>query len=247
MLVFENVKGFPVTTKLGEYLRVKLNGSDLALAGAADAATTVGTINQAYEVTGLGATLVAPILLAGIGGVRRMIANSSFAAGVTVYTAAGGMIDDAVGGGSRFGIAITASSAQGDMVEVLELPAMQGGGNTTFTETYTFAAANVANVIFAAPAACSVVSATLTYGTAAGQAGALNIEKCNAGEGATAGDVILATNFDLYATTNTAQTILALATGVQNLVAGDQIRLKLISGAATTLAGATITLVLAWS
>lgn len=51
------------------------------------------------------------------GGVHKLTAGAAVAAGATVGTLAGGKVDDA--GTNRFGIALTAASADGDVVEVI--------------------------------------------------------------------------------------------------------------------------------
>lgn len=117
-----------------------------------------------------------------------------------------------------------------------------------FTVTMqSFAAADVAKGIWIAPAGCSVIEALEAHGTVAGQAGVLNVEKCTTGEAAAAGDVVLATGWDLTAVINTPVTLAALATGVEDLIDGDELRLKLTSGAATSLVDAVVTVVLEWT
>jgi len=107
-------------------------------------------------------------------------------------------------------------------------------------------AADVAKVMFTAPASCKLVSAIETHGTVAGQAGTLTLEKCNSGEAAAAGDVMLAAAWDLTSTINTPVSKAAVADGKETLIAGDMVRLKVASGAATSLAGMSITLLLQW-
>lgn len=111
----------------------------------------------------------------------------------------------------------------------------------------SFGAADVAKGIWIAPAGCKVIEALEAHGTIAGQAGALNIEKCNTGEAAGGGNNILASDFDLESTINTPVTIAAVATGEEDLVDGDELRLVLASGAATSLADAVVTIVLEWT
>jgi hypothetical protein len=108
------------------------------------------------------------------------------------------------------------------------------------------AAADVAKTFFIAPAACKVVSAYERHVTVAGQAGTLQIEKLNTGEAPGAGDVVLAAAFDLTSTANTPVKKDALATAAASLVAGDALCLKVASGAATSYALGTITVVMEW-
>lgn len=125
-----------------------------------------------------------------------------------------------------------------------------GGSSLTghqFTVDFpTLAAADVAKSFFVAPAACKIISAYETHVTVAGQASLLNVEKCNTGEAPGAGDVTLATGWDLTSTANTPVSIASLGTAAASLVAGDALRLKLVSGAATSYAGATITVLMEW-
>lgn len=106
------------------------------------------------------------------------------------------------------------------------------------------AAADVAKTIFTAPFACKLIGAIERHGTVAGQAGTLTLEKCNTGKAATQGDVMLASAFDLTSTINTPVSIKAVADGKESMVAGDAIFLKVASGAATSLANMSITLLI---
>lgn len=116
-----------------------------------------------------------------------------------------------------------------------------------FEVTYSqVAAADVAKTFFIAPASCKVISAYERHVTVAGQAGTLQIEKLNTGEAPGAGDVVLASAFDLTSTANTPVNKAALTTAAASLVAGDALCLKLASGAATSYALGTITVVMEW-
>ena len=111
----------------------------------------------------------------------------------------------------------------------------------------SFGAADVAKGFWVAPAACKVIEALEAHGTVAGQAGNLNVEKCNTSEAAGVGNVVLATGWDLTSTVNTPVTLAAVSSGEEVLVDGDELRLRLSSGAATSLADAVITVVLEWA
>lgn len=116
-----------------------------------------------------------------------------------------------------------------------------------FTVTYSqVAAADVAKTFWIAPAPCRILEASERHVTVAGQAGTLQIEKLNTGEAPGSGDALLAAAFDLTSTANTPVTKAALGTGVEKLVAGDALCLKVASGAATSYALGTITLVMEW-
>jgi hypothetical protein len=117
-----------------------------------------------------------------------------------------------------------------------------------FQATYPqVAAADVAKTFFIAPAACKVISAYERHVTVAGQAGTLTIEKLNTGEAPGAGDVLLASAFDLTSTANTPVSKAAVTDGKEVMVAGDALCLKLASGAATSYALGTITVTLQWT
>ena len=111
----------------------------------------------------------------------------------------------------------------------------------------SFVAADVAKGFWIAPHACKVIEALEAHGTVAGQAGTLNVEKCNSGEAASAGNVVLVTGWDLTSPVNTPVTLAAVANGEEALVDGDELRLRLTAGAATSLADAVVTVVLEWA
>lgn len=117
-----------------------------------------------------------------------------------------------------------------------------------FTVTYPqVAAADVAKTFFIAPAACKVISAQERHVTVAGQAATLNIEKLATGDAPAAGDVVLATGFDLTSVANTPVEDLAVANGDEDLAAGDALCLRLSAGNAAGYALGTITVVLEWA
>ena len=116
-----------------------------------------------------------------------------------------------------------------------------------FTVQYPqVAAADVAKTFFVAPAACKIISAYERHVTVAGQAGTLTIEKLTSGEAPAAGDVILSAAFDLTSTANTPVTKAGVTTAAGTLAAGDALCLKLASGAATSYALGTITVLMEW-
>ena len=108
-----------------------------------------------------------------------------------------------------------------------------------------FAAATIAMTQFVAPFACTLQSAVGRWSTKAGQAGTMQLEVCRAGEAAGAGNVMLATAFDLTGNNDTSISKAAVTTAYATLAAGDVIRGKLASGAATSLADAQITMIFA--
>ena len=141
------------------------------------------------------------------------------------------------------GVTIFSINATGDV----ELGTSQFIKGQVFTVQYPqVAAADVAKVFFVAPAACEVIAVSERHVTVAGQAGTLQVEKLNSGEAPGAGDVLLAAAFDLTSTANTTVTKTSLATGVEQLVAGDALCLKVASGNAASYALGTITVTMKW-
>jgi len=143
------------------------------------------------------------------------------------------------------GTALTPSGA--DINKVLGLAAGLPIPGSRFQVSYPqFVAADVAKTFFIAPYACKIVLAYERHVTVAGQAGTLTIEKLASGEAPTAGSVVLAAAFDLTSTANTPVTKAAVTTAAGTLAAGDALCLKLASGAATSLALASMTVLMEW-
>jgi hypothetical protein len=127
---------------------------------------------------------------------------------------------------------------------VFDIPSQAISGSR-FVVTYPqVAAADVAKTFFIAPFACKVVSAYERHVTVAGQAGTLTIEKLNTGEAPGAGDVVLASAWDLTSAANTPVSKAAVTDGKEIMVAGDALCLKLASGAATSYALGTISVLM---
>lgn len=112
--------------------------------------------------------------------------------------------------------------------------------------TEALAAAGIPMLLWTAPAACKIVRAIERHVTVAGQAGTMQVEKCPSGTAPGSGSATLASAFDLTSTANTNSIIQALTTSAATLAAGDSIGTKLASGAATSYAGGTLTLVMEW-
>lgn len=98
---------------LGQYLRVKISASKLALAGAAD--RSIGTMPAPAFADGDPAT----VTLRNKMGTRRMIANGAVTAYTNVYSAASGKVSAT--GIYYEGMALEAATADGDVIEVLTL------------------------------------------------------------------------------------------------------------------------------
>lgn len=115
-----------------------------------------------------------------------------------------------------------------------------------FTVTYPqIAAADVAKTFWIAPAACKVISAWERHVNVSGQAATLQIEKLATGEAPTAGDMLLASGFDLTSAANTPVKDLAVATGAEEIAAGDALCLR-VAGNAADYAQGTITVEMEW-
>ena len=114
-----------------------------------------------------------------------------------------------------------------------------------FIVTYPqVAAADVAKTFFIAPAACKTISGYERHVTVAGQAGVLTVEKLTTGEAPSAGDDLFTTGWDLTSTANTPVSKTAVTTAAGTLAAGDALCLKVQSGAATSYALGTISVVM---
>jgi len=117
-------------------------------------------------------------------------------------------------------------------------------GSRFMVTFHDVAAADVAKTFFIASAACKIISAYERHVTVAGQAGTLTIEKLTTGEAPGAGDVLLAAAFDLTSAANTPVSKAAVTTAAATFAAGDALCLKLASGAATSYALGTITVLM---
>jgi len=111
----------------------------------------------------------------------------------------------------------------------------------------SFAAADIGVRFFVAPAPCKVISATEVHSTVAGQAGTMKIELLLSGDEPANGNVCITTAFDLASTANTPVTVTDVIPTYQNLVAGSSLSTLLASGAATSLAGASLSVVMEWT
>ncbi len=111
-------RAFTAGGALGQYLRVKLSSGLLALAGAADAAVEVGTLEEPSFAPGDVRSVrgrVAP-------GSRKMVASKSIAAGVAIYPAASGKITDTASSNNPIGTSLEAAAANGDVIECMYTP-----------------------------------------------------------------------------------------------------------------------------
>ena len=187
------------------------------------------------------------------------INNAAFAVGDTLYwDAVAGNITNISAGNIPAGWATELKLLAGNTARVrlcdnsyvqqpFALPQGMFVPGERFTAVYPqVAAADVAKTFFIAPAGCKVISAQERHVTVAGQACTLQIEKLATGDAPGAGDVVLATGFDLTSVANTPVEDLAVATGNKDLVKGDALCLKVGAGAAAGYALGTIAVVLEW-
>lgn len=116
-----------------------------------------------------------------------------------------------------------------------------------FTVTFRdIAAADVAKVLWIAPAACKIISVQERHETPSTGDCTLQIEKLGAGDAIGAGVAILANGLDLKSVAATPQEDTAVATGDEALAKGDALALKVADGDATDYALGTISVVLEW-
>ena len=129
----------------------------------------------------------------------------------------------------------------------LELDTGQHVKGSRFIVTSSeFALAELPQRIFIAPAPCKLISAYEIHRVISSDGGLMQLEKCNTGEAATAGEVMLGANFLMTSTAATPVTSNAVTTTVANMVAGDSIYTKLVSGNGTNYADGIITATLEW-
>ena len=108
-------KSFVAGAAIAQHLRVKLSAGKLAVAGITD--KEIGTIIQAAFADGD----VVGVRLRTAQGTTKMIANATgCVAGAEIYTAASGKVSPTYATGSYpIGMALEASTADGDVIEVL--------------------------------------------------------------------------------------------------------------------------------
>lgn len=120
---------FTAGAAIAKYLRVKLSSGTLAAAGAAD--VELGTMENAS----LAANDVVSVRLRTAEGTQKMVASEAMSAGASVYGAASGKVGDTANG-NYIGTALEASTADGDVIEVLR-GAPRGDGATVTVEAHT--------------------------------------------------------------------------------------------------------------
>lgn len=115
----ENESGiltFQAGAAISQFARVKLSSGVLALAVLADGpGVELGTLQEASFASGD----MRAVKARNFPGSRKMIASAALAIGAKVYTAAAGKVGATATGAFLEGIALTAASADGDIIEVL--------------------------------------------------------------------------------------------------------------------------------
>jgi hypothetical protein len=179
---------------------------------------------------------------AALGEVHVPLARGAIVEGPTGATAGGAVyLSDTAGDTSQ--TPGTTVQVVGKAISATRVLLDPGKVQIKTTASINFAAAGVAGIFFVAPYPCTVTKISAVYATAAGQAGALTVERLQGTEAPAAGDDLLATTkIDLYTTINTVQSPDLTGTGAHlTLAAGDRLALKLASGNAATLANACVT------
>lgn len=125
----QGAKAFVATSAVSLYERVKLtasSGTAIERAGAGEAG--IGTV---VAIEGGGASAAAgddvTVWVDSLGGSVKVKAAGAFSAGATLYSAASGKVDDTAAAGYKIlGTACAAATADGDIVEMLLDPSVQG-------------------------------------------------------------------------------------------------------------------------
>lgn len=122
-------KTFTATSAVSLYERVKLtSGSGTAIEQAGAGEAGVGTV---IGIEGGGGSAAAgdfvTVWLDSLGGTVKVKAAGAFSAGASLYSAASGKVDDATAEGYKIlGTAAAAATADGDIVEMIVDPSVQG-------------------------------------------------------------------------------------------------------------------------
>lgn len=147
-----NTKAFTAGAAIGQYLRVVLSSGKLAAASASQ--QMLGTLEDASFAD----LDVRTVRLRTASGTRKMVASEAITAGNPVYAAASGKV--AADGSVMEGIALEASSNDGDIIEVMTASggvsggilaaaqqALSGAGAINVTSFYTAVTTTGANAL----------------------------------------------------------------------------------------------------
>lgn len=108
-----NTRTFVAGAAIAQFLRVKLSGGALAVAGATD--KDLGTLERPAFASGEQVS----VILRNKVGTKVMVANGALALGADVFTAAAGKVGASSTGAYLVGTALQPAAADGDLIEVL--------------------------------------------------------------------------------------------------------------------------------
>ena len=126
MRVQKGSQTYPSNSALAEGLRVKLSSGYLVAAGAED--RELGNM----DTLALSTDSVGAVIPAHVEGSIKMVANGAITQYSDVYAAADGKISTTLGG-NYIGVALNASGADGDLIEVIRCP--RGGSPLAYANT----------------------------------------------------------------------------------------------------------------
>jgi len=106
-------RSFVAGAAIAQYLRVTLSSGKLAAAGLTT--REIGVL----EAASFADLDVRSVRLRTAQGTCKMVANAALAVGASVYTAASGKVGPSLSTGFLLGTALSASTADGDVIEVL--------------------------------------------------------------------------------------------------------------------------------
>lgn len=136
-----NTKTFIANAALGKYLRVKLSTGELVAAGATE--LELGTLEEAA----IAADDLAAVRLLTASGTCMVVAAGAVSQGAALYTAASGKVNDVYVEGCYFiGYALEAAGADGDVIEMLRVPAQVPMKAGSYTAIAADATANTTSI-----------------------------------------------------------------------------------------------------
>lgn len=128
----------------------------------------------------------------------------------------------------------------------LKMPSSFLKGSRSAITFPNIAAVSVAKPFFVAPSACKLVGAYEFHGTVCDASDTLQIEKCTAGEDASAGDELLSAAFVMNSTKDTSVYKAAVTTAAATMAPGDALLLKFKTGDGTDYAEGCVVCIIEW-
>ncbi len=159
--VESNTKAFTAGAAIASYLRVVLTAGKLAAASASQ--KMLGTIDRDTFADGD----VVAVRLRTATGTRKMVASEAISAGARVYAAASGKV--AADGSIVEGVALEASTADGDVIEVMTDTDAVGGYLAAAQQALSGAGAINVTAFYTAWTTTGANAGTLANGTFPGQ------------------------------------------------------------------------------